>query len=82
MTGSIGCMRTTIDIDDGILRELKERASVEGKSLGQLTSELLAPALKRDEEPEKPPFVWRTANLRPRVDLEDKDAVWKILDER
>jgi hypothetical protein len=75
-------VRTTIDLDPAILRELKQRQAEEGKTLGQLVSELLAPMLKRRAEPEKPPFVWRTTNSGTLVDLEDKEAVWKILDER
>ena len=41
-------MRTTIDIADPVLRELKRRQAQEGKSLGELVSELLAQALKSD----------------------------------
>ena len=35
-------MRTTIDLDPGVLRDLKARARREGKSLGRVASELLA----------------------------------------
>lgn len=38
-------MRTTIDLDDDILRALKRRQREERKTLGQLASELLAQAL-------------------------------------
>ena len=37
-------MRTTLDIDDPVLRELKELQTREGKSLGRLVSDLLARA--------------------------------------
>lgn len=72
-------MRTTIDLDPVILRELKQRGAEEGKTLGQLVSELLTPALK-EAEPPSPPFVWRTTRLNMRIDLEDKDALYAILD--
>jgi len=73
--------RTTVDIDASVLRELKRRQRREGKPLGQLISELLAKAI--DCGPDlTPPFTWVSKDLRPRVDLEDKDAVWAILDER
>ena len=39
-------MRTTLDIDDPIVRELKRLREKEGKSLGRLASDLLARALK------------------------------------
>lgn len=72
-------MRTTIDLDDDVLRALKQRQREERKTLGQLVSELLAQALAA----KSPPAVdisWTTADLRPRVDFEDKDAVWAVLD--
>jgi hypothetical protein len=73
-------MRTTIDLDDDILRALKRRQREERKTLGQLVSELLAQALAT--EPRAPVDIrWATADLRPRVDLDDKDAVWAVLDE-
>jgi hypothetical protein len=72
-------MRTTIDLDDDVLRALKRRQREEQKTLGQLVSELLAQALAA--EPRPPVDIrWETADLRPRVDLDDKDAVWAALD--
>jgi hypothetical protein len=38
-------MRTTIDIDDPILREVKAIHEKEGRSMGAVVSELLADAL-------------------------------------
>lgn len=72
-------MRTTIDLDDDILRTLKRRQREEQKTLGQLVSELLAQALATDPRP-RVDIRWATADLRPRVDLDDKDAVWAVLD--
>ncbi len=75
--------RTTLDIDSSVLRELKRRQRQENKTLGQLASELLARSLAEDSTAEPlPPLSWPSQNLRPRVDLDDKDAVWRILDER
>jgi hypothetical protein len=75
--------RTTLDIDATVLEQLKERQRVEGKSLGQLASELLAGALadpRPDRRPE--PLAWTSRRMGARVDLEDKDAVHAALDER
>ena len=47
-------MRTTLDIDDPVLRELKQLQTKEGKSLGRLVSDLLARALKEDSAPPPP----------------------------
>ena len=74
--------RTTIDIDAQVLRDLKDRQEREGKSLGQLISELVAAGLRDDPEPPTEPFAWTSAKMRARVDLTDKDAVYRALDER
>ncbi|WP_343601898.1 antitoxin [Mycobacterium sp.] len=72
-------MRTTVDLDDDILRALKQRQQQERKTLGQLVSELLAQALVAKPRP-RVDIRWETADLRPRVDLDDKEAVWAVLD--
>ena len=72
--------RTTLDLDGSVLSELRRRGRREGKSMGQVASEVLARGLAEDERP-APAFQWRTARLgKPLVDLEDKDAVWEALD--
>lgn len=73
--------RTTLDIDDAVLRELKQRRRREGKPLGVIASELLAQALA-SEPADRPDFVWTARSMAVTVDLEDKDAVWAALDER
>jgi hypothetical protein len=75
--------RTTLDIDASILRELKRRQQQEKKTLGQLASELLAKALAEDDAKRRPaPLSWTSKALGVKVDLEDKEAVWAILDGR
>jgi hypothetical protein len=73
-------MRTTIDIDAVVLDQLKRRQREEGKTLGQLVSELLARELAR-EGGDRADVTWVSAKLgRPLVDLEDKDALNAVLD--
>jgi len=76
-------MRTTIDIDDPILRDLKRLQEREGKSLGRIVSDLLAQSLavQRPAEPEKAKLRWITAPMGARVNLADKDAVQDALDD-
>ena len=73
--------RTTIDIDAGVLRELKRRQRKEGKTLGQLVSELLAVSLRRSERPADD-LRWTARPMGARVDLEDKEAVRRALEGR
>lgn len=71
--------RTTFDLDATVLADLRHRAATEGKSMGQVASELLAIGL-HDESTEQPPLNWVRKDLGLKIDLEDKDAVWRILD--
>lgn len=74
-------MRTTLDIDDPVLRELKQLQTKEGKSLGRLVSDLLARALKEDAAPTPTaPPVWIAKPMGARVNLSDKEAVHRALD--
>lgn len=74
--------RTTIDIDSAVLRRLKERKRREGKTLGQLVSELLAGALRETDAPAARELNWTSRPMEARVDLEDKEAVRRALEGR
>jgi hypothetical protein len=76
--------RTTIDIDAAVLRRLKERKRREGKTLGGLVSELLANALREPHAPERRTrqLSWTSRPMRARVDLEDKEALQRALEDR
>jgi len=74
-------MRTTIDIDSPILREVKAIHEREGRSMGAIVSELLAEALarRRPSRP-RPSFRWTSRAMKSLVDLTDKEAVYAALD--
>jgi hypothetical protein len=74
--------RTTIDIDPAVLRRLKERKRREGKTLGQLVSELLAGALRETDAPKPRELTWTSQAMGARVDLEDKEAMRRALEGR
>lgn len=71
--------RTTLDLDDGVLRELKARRARENKPLGVIASELLARALDQEPAPVDE-LVWVSQPMGAKVDLEDRDALWAALD--
>ena len=73
--------RTTLDLDDHILQQLKERRDREHRPMGAIASELLAQALARGDSEGRPDFVWTSRSMGFRVDLEDKEALWAALDE-
>ena len=74
--------RTTLDLDASVLRELKRRKGSSGRSIGQIASELLAGALQQPKPGARRSVRWRSARLGARVDLDDKEAVRRALDER
>jgi hypothetical protein len=74
-------MRTTVDIDDPILREVKAIHEKEGRSIGAVVSELLADALARRRAARtRPAFRWTSRPMKALVDLSDKDALYAALD--
>ena len=78
-------MRTTIDLDPTVAKELKRRSKGAGKSMGQLASELLATSLweKGGRPRDRGRLAWIAKDLgRPLVDLEDKEAVRALPDAR
>ncbi len=81
-TVSTSCiMRTTIDLDPTVLRELKQRARREGKSLGRLASEVLSAALEQEVPAEPPqPLAWSSPPMAALVDLDDAEAVRRALE--
>jgi hypothetical protein len=73
--------RTTVDIDDPVLREVKALQKKEKRSLGRIITELLADALaaRRTRKP-RTKFVWVARPMNALVDLSDKEAVHAALD--
>ena len=75
--------RTTLDLDGSVLAELRRRGRREGKSMGQVASELLARSMTEGVDRTTRPLQWKSDKLgEPLVDLEDKEAVRAVLDER
>jgi hypothetical protein len=63
-------MRTTIDIYDPILKDLKHLQKRGGKSLDRMVSDLLAEALAAYKSPaHSKRFGWPSRPMRARVDL-------------
>ncbi len=77
--------RTTLNIDKPILDEVKELCRREGKSLGRMVSELLADVMQRPPRRRGKTARFRLITKRmgrPLVDLEDKEALWRVLDRK
>lgn len=74
--------RTTFDLDPTVLSQLRRRAAREGKSMGQLASELLAQQLAVAATAHGAhELSWISRDLGiPRVHLDDKEALRALLD--
>ena len=74
-----------MDLDKPVLEELKALQKKEGRTLGELASQILAEGLREkqrgwvEEAPRK--FHWRSQPLGPKVNLSDKEAVYRAMGE-
>lgn len=73
-------MRTSMNLPDSLLEAARERAAQEGRSVTSLMEEALRSLLEAPATPPHPPKLPTWSGGRLLVDLEDKDALWEILD--
>lgn len=74
-------MRTTLRIDDDLLRELKERASREGLTLSEVVNLALRQSLAEPKRPRRT-FRQKTRDLgRPSFDVTRANAAAAALDD-
>ncbi|HEX3042372.1 MAG TPA: CopG family transcriptional regulator [Solirubrobacterales bacterium] len=78
-------MRTTVRLEDDLLREAKVRAAEQGITLTQLIDESLRERLSaRPQQQNAMPFRFRSygkGGVRPGVSLDDNRAVRDLMDE-
>ncbi len=77
-------MRTTIRLDDALLRRAKARAAANGKSLNDFIADAVRAALaSRPDQGQRPPLPsYDGRGLQPGVDLDDTAALLDRMDER
>jgi hypothetical protein len=77
-------MRTTIRLDDHLLREAKAVAAASGRTLTELIEDALREALaRRQQGTGRARLVLRSfkgSGLRPGVDLDDSAALHELMD--
>jgi Bacterial antitoxin of type II TA system, VapB len=78
-------MRTTVTIDDELLKRARQRALQSGGTLGSVVEDalrlLLAEHHLRHQSVALDLPTYGGSGLRPGVDLEDKDALAELLDD-
>ena len=79
-------MRTTVRLDDHLLREAKELAARTGRTLTSVMEEALRETLARHRSRRKRPAVrlptFKGRGLRPGVDLDDSAGLLEIMERR
>lgn len=77
-------MRTTVDLDDDVLRQAKQAAAEAGTTLGRLIEDAVRAVLNRRQESAGPRVelpVFHGRGLRPGVDLADSAALADVMDD-
>jgi len=74
--------RTTLAIDDDLLKQLKEKAAREGRTLQAVANDLLRQALGERRPRSKQRLVLRGRKTveQPGVDLLDRDKLFDLMD--
>ena len=78
------CMRTTIDLNDELLRDAKRRAGKDRITLRHLIEQALRAHLGRPHRPGRYALTWHTerGRLQPGVRLDDRDALFDLMNGR
>lgn len=79
------CMRTTLDIDDHVLRQAKQLAAMEGKTLTRIVEEALRERIvhpRRGAKPFRLRLLTKKGRLIPGVNLADRDALYERMEGR
>ncbi len=75
-------MKTTLEIDERVMRQLKERAAHEGRTMSELVETALRALLAKDEskKSELPPLpVWDGGGML--IDVDSRAAMYEAFDE-
>lgn len=77
-------MRTTLDLDDHLLREAKKLAAERGQTLTSFVEDALRDAVQGTGDAEPFRLRWKTVRGtgRPRVDPADRDALYDLMEGR
>lgn len=80
-------MRTTLNLDDGLMRETRKKAAAEGRTLTSVIEEALRLLLRRPAGAGKGEgfrlrWVTKAGPAAPGVDVADRDALYERMEGR
>ncbi len=74
-------MKTTVNLDDQLLREAKMQAATEGTTLARFVEEALKSALTARGAPARQELRWVVVDGGPpRVDIADRNALYEFME--
>lgn len=78
------CMRTTVDLNDVLIRLAKRRALEQGITLRAVIEMALQAYLRQEKQKQGYRLQWRTESgrLRPGVRLDDREALFDWMEDR
>lgn len=82
MVDMLLCMRTTIELEDHLFRELKQEAARRGTTLREIISESVRKELAGRKTPKKYVFRWKThrGRMLPGVKINDRKSLYDLMD--
>ena len=76
------CMKTTLNIDDTVMRRLKQEAAVRGCTMSELLESALRLLLEKKRKPVGPPVLPAFDSGGHMVDIADRDALYQAMEGR
>ena len=78
------CMKTTLNLDDDLMRALKQRAAETGRTMTSLVEEAIREILARQSAPRIEEFRWVTVRgrVQPGIDVADRDSLIDAMEDR
>ena len=73
-------MKTTLNIDDGVMVELKREAARQGKTMSELVEAALRLLLRRPRKRDDPPPLPTFDGGGTSVDISDRDALYDAME--
>ena len=75
--------RTTIMVEEELLRKLKEIAEFEGKTLKECINEMLRIGIQSTRHKTPGKLNWKTQKMgKPMVDLDNRDVLFHTMEEK
>jgi plasmid stability protein len=77
-------MRTTLNLDDDLMRTVKRRAAETGQTMTQIIEAALREMMTRPStDPGGNEFEWVTVrgSVRPGVDVSDRDSLFDVMED-